>query len=207
MIKGRFLLTGGSPPFGDRGGAHNQRFRYELSFYILPLMKIERKPVLLLFVVLLLAGCRRDGKGCWQAFDPQGYDAPGLVLCDKTKAEAEAAYPLFWFYRAGEKKYCWQVQIAGQTSYAWDIPESMANKYVERNGAYQFTKFDCKNFCTLEWHEKHKSKVTNQFGPTLVFGETILSADSCSRLSVGKVVVIRETADSVITRTLVKKFP
>jgi hypothetical protein len=169
-----------------------------------------RKPkqLLLILILFLFSQCKKDGKGCWQAFDPAGYgDAPGLVLCDKTKAEAEAAYPEFWFYKAGEEKFCWKVQIGSRESYGWGVPKSMAEKYMQENGAFQFTKIDCGSFCALEWHEKHKSKITNQFGPTYIITENILSADSCSKLAVGKVVVVRETADSLITREVVKRFP
>ena len=158
-------------------------------------------------IVFLFSRCGKDGKGCWQAFDPQGGDAPGLVLCDKTKAEAEAAYPQYWFYKQGEKKFCWNVQLTGRTSYAWGIPASMAERYMQENGAYRFSKVDCSSFCTLEWHEKHKSKRTGLFGPTRLITETIQSADSCGKLSVGRVVVVSETTDSLITRELTKKFP
>lgn len=167
------------------------------------------KPKLFVFIFITFLGisCQKDGKGCWQAFDPLGYDALGLVLCDQTKAEAETAYPQFWFYNQGEKKYCWKVQIGGRIYYAWNIPESMAERQMQANGAYQFTKVNCNSFCTLEWHEKHKGKLTNQFGATRLFTETITSADSCSKLSVGMIVTVRETPDSLITKELVKKYP
>ncbi len=165
------------------------------------------KLIIAVCLILLFTSCRKDSKGCWQAFDPQGADAQGLILCDKTKAEAEAAYPLFWFYKSGEKKYCWKVQFSSNTSYRWGVPESMAERYMHENGAYRFTKTDCSSFCSIEWLEKHKSKTANQFGPTRFITETLLSADSCGKLSIGKVVVMRETADSLITRELVKKFP
>lgn len=165
------------------------------------------KLVFFLFLILFFTNCSKNKKGCWQAYNPQGYDEPGLIICDKTKAEAEAAYPQFWFYGSGESKYCWKVEIGGRTSYAWDIPMSMALRHMSENGAYVFTKVDCASFCTLEWHEKHKGKATNQFGPTRVITETILAADSCSKLTVGRVIVYRETNDSLITREVVKKFP
>ena len=128
-------------------------------------------------------------------------------MCDKTKAEAEAAWPIYWFYRSGEKKYCWHVLIGINDYYLWDVPESMVKKYMEVNGAYQFTKVDCKSFCYCQWQEKHKSKITGLFTPTLVITENFLSADTCSKLFVGKVVTIRETSDSLITRELVEKHP
>jgi len=168
---------------------------------------MKRKLILIVLIAFLFGSCGKDGKSCWQAFDPMGADAQGLIVCDKTKAEAEAMHPMFWFYRVGEKKYCWRVEIGSNTYNTWGVPESMAQRYMQENGAYKFTKIDCNSFCVVEWHEKRKSKITNQFGPVLVFVERQLSADSCSKLSVGRMVVVRETADSLITRELVKKFP
>jgi hypothetical protein len=116
-------------------------------------------------VILLFAGCRKDGKGCWQGYDPTGYKIPGLVVCGKTKAEAEAMHPRYWFYREGEKEYCWKLEIGTNVSYAYEMPESIAKMYTEFNGAYKFTKIDCKSFCICEWLERHKSKITGEFGP------------------------------------------
>jgi len=168
-------------------------------------MKIEL--IFLLGIMIPLSSCTKESKGCWQAFDPQGNNVPGLLLCDKTKAEAETAYPQYWFYRSGEEQFCWQVQIGTNSYRTWGVPESIAKRYMEENGAYHFTKIDCKSFCYCEWNEKHKSKFTGLFGPTLFISETLLSTDSCSKLSAGRVVVVRETTDSLITRELVKKFP
>lgn len=168
---------------------------------------MKLKLIFILVTIILFSSCRKDGKGCWQAFSPQGYDVTGLLLCDKTKAEAEEAWPQYWFYRIGEKKYCWQVQFGTNNYRTWEIPESMAKKTMEYNGAYQFTKIDCNSFCYCQWNEKHKSKITGLYGPTKLITETILSADSCSKLSVGRIVIIRETTDSLITRELTAKNP
>jgi len=168
---------------------------------------MKLKLILFVTTIILFSNCRKDSKDCWQAFDPQGYDAPGLVLCDKTKAEAEEAFPQYWFYKSGEKKYCWHVQIGINDYYTWDVPESMVKKYSEYNGAYHFTKVDCDAFCFCEWHEKRKSKITGLYSPTRFISETILSTDSCSKLFVGRVITISETADSLITRELVEKHP
>jgi hypothetical protein len=167
-------------------------------------MKLNFLP--LLTIVFLINSCTKDGKDCWQAFDKTGGDAPGLVICHKTKAEAEAMHPEFWFYKQGEAKYCWKVVTSNGTSYAWDIPESMAARMQEFWGI-NYTKIDCKTFCFLEWHEKHKSKITGFYGPTYIKQEYLFSMDSCSKLSIGKVVVLKETSDSLITRELVNKKP
>lgn len=167
-------------------------------------MKLKLLPVVC--IIALFSQCQKKDKGCWQAFDPLGYDA-GLVLCDQTKEEAEAAYPQFWFYRAGEAKYCWKVEIAGNTSYTPDVPESIAKRYMEEYGDYRFTKTGCNSFCHLQWLQKHQSKITGLFSPTRTISETLFSADSCSKLSVGRILTERETADSLITRELVSKSP
>jgi len=167
---------------------------------------IKLKHFLFFGTMAILISCRKDNKGCWQAFDKGGADVQGLIICNKTKAEAEAMRPEYWFYKEGETKYCWQIQTPNRTSYAWGIPESMATKMSEQSG-YVFTKKDCNSFCSCEWYEKHKSKITGQFGATLLVQEYLLSADTCSKLSVGKVVVVRETTDSLITRELAKKNP
>lgn len=158
----------------------------------------------LFIIVILSAGCRKDSKVCLQAFDPAGFDALGLVICDKTIAEAEAAYPQFWFYDVKEPKYCWRIQSPTYTSYARDITQSMAERTTKQFGL-QFSRVDCNTFCKLTWEEKHKSKITNQSGPVRIIPVTLVSADSCSKLNVGRVEVVRETADSLITRELVKK--
>lgn len=57
--------------------------------------------LLLVSILFVFSNCRKDGKACWQGFDPTGYDA--VLVCDKTKTEAEAAFPQYWFYKQGEK--------------------------------------------------------------------------------------------------------
>ena len=99
------------------------------------------------------------------------------------------------------------MQIGSSVYNTWGVPESMVQRYKEYNGAYQFTKINCNSFCVVEWLEKHKSKITNQYGPTILVVDRDLLADSCSKLFVGKLVVVRETTDSLITRELSKKFP
>jgi hypothetical protein len=116
-------------------------------------------------------------------------------------------HPNYWFYREGEKEYCWKVETGTSVYYTYEMPESIAKEYTALYSSYRFTKVDCNSFCRCEWHEKHKSKVTGLFGEVKLITETLLSADTCSKLSVGKIVVVRETSDSLITRELRKKVP
>ncbi|HXL56409.1 MAG TPA: hypothetical protein VN958_09140, partial [Chitinophagaceae bacterium] len=117
---------------------------------------MKPKPILFLLIILFFSYCSKDNKDCWQAFYPGGHDLEGLVVCDKTEAEAEAAYPEYWFYKQGEEKYCWQVEIGTRTYYTSGVPESMANKQMSINAAYHYTKINCESFCNCVWLEKHK---------------------------------------------------
>ena len=92
-------------------------------------MKTRSLTALFLFSVtfLLSATCNKNDdvpvvtNPCWQAFSPQGADVNGLLICDKTKAEAEAAWPQFWFYNSTETKYCWKGQWCGaHLAHHWD---------------------------------------------------------------------------------------
>jgi len=157
-------------------------------------------------LITLFAGCKKDHKACWQAFTFSGGNIPGLILCDKTRAEAEAAYPGMWFYNTNEKKYCWQLQTPqGNTYFVRQVPVSMTDR-MKTDYGFTFTKMDCNSFCTWTYHDKVKSKITNYYGPTRVSVHTYLG-DSCSQLYVGKVIVIKETTDSMYTREYVKVEP
>jgi hypothetical protein len=156
---------------------------------------------------IFLYSCKKDRVGCWQGYDPAGLKIQGLVVCKKTKSEAEAMYPRYWFYKEGEKEYCWRMEIGSNTYYVYEMPESITKKYMEYNGAYKFTKINCNSFCHVNWLEKHQSKTTGLFNPTKNIFETFLSADTCSKLNIGRIIVYRETADSLITREVWKKAP
>jgi hypothetical protein len=154
-------------------------------------------------LIPLLPGCKKDDEACWQGFTPSGADMPGLILCDKTLAEAQEAYPGMWFYNVNEKKYCWQFQTSqGNTAYARQVPVSMADK-LETQYGYTLTKVDCNSFCTWTYYDKVKSKSTNYYSPTRASVHTYFG-DSCSQLYVGKVITIKETTDSIYTREFVK---
>ena len=166
----------------------------------------------LISVTFLLSGtCNKNDdiplvtNPCWQAFSPLGADVNGLLICDKTKAEAEAAWPQYWFYNSTETKYCWRAQQgANPVFYAGNIPQSMADKMWASYG-YTYVKVDCNSFCNWQILEKHKSKITGLYKPTLLYYETLFP-DSCSKLFVGKIVTYRETTDSLITREFSKKM-
>lgn len=176
-------------------------------------MKIHGMKILIISATLFVIGCGKSGDStpapptnpCWQAFDPLGADVNGLQICNKTQAEAEATWPQYWFYNAGEAKYCWRAQQSGgPVFYAGNIPQSMADKMWALYG-YTYTKVDCSSFCKWQIIEKRKSKNTGLYVPNRLFVETLF-ADTCFKLFEGKIVMHQETIDSLITREFFKKL-
>jgi hypothetical protein len=170
-------------------------------------MKFFQNLFFIAAVIIPCISCSKNKKGCWQGFTPFS-NVQGLLVCDKTKAEAEAAFPQYWFYNASESKYCWKVETQqSPTFYIRYGPRSMVDKWRFYYGGYSFTKTDCNSFCIWNVvHEKHKSKVTGLYGPTYLKSETF-TTDTCSKLYTGRIIVIRETTDSIITREFVEKIP
>lgn len=72
--------------------------------------------------------------------------------------------------------------------------------------------FSCKKenqkTCRWELYLKSKSKITGFYQPTRRIVETYSgsTADTCSKLFVGKEVILRETTDSIITVIYNKEF-
>jgi hypothetical protein len=81
----------------------------------------------------------------------------------------------------------------------------MALKHLRQG--FTYIKIDCNSFCNCEWTEERKSKITGLYDLNRSVVETFLSADTCSKLYIGRIVVIRENTDSIITRKLIYKKP
>ncbi len=160
--------------------------------------------------LLLFGSCRKDGKGCWQGWDHIGaVDAAGYLACDKTKAQAEEQFGGIWVYRQGETKYCYRSTKGTEIIYWANVPESIKERYAAHSGAYgtNFTKIDCSSFCHCTWRERQQSKITGNYGPVIQYKETFTNADTCSTLFIGRIITVRETSDSLITRELIDKKP
>ena len=150
--------------------------------------------------------CKKDAvemKGCWDVYDPNGYEVIAVDRCDKTRTAVEIMYPDSWIYSAAEQKYCYRAELNGIKFYIYGVPQLVIDRHKQLNSAIIFTRLlDCSSYCTLVWWERHKSKITNEYKPIKMIKETIESKDSCSKLRSGHIVVIRETLDSIITREL-----
>ncbi|MEQ1553978.1 MAG: hypothetical protein ABL929_07365 [Ferruginibacter sp.] len=160
----------------------------------------------LLFLTCISGKCKKDKSECWIAFDPvYGGDAyDGTKVCNKTKAEAEALYPNYWFYSSNEPKYCFRLVNRGSVTYAGETAISMGDKLWTPLGV-TYTIIDC-SFCHWQLIEKRKSKITGFYNgnPRIIY-ETYFT-DTCTKLTVGKIVNYIETTDSLITREYKTKY-
>jgi hypothetical protein len=164
----------------------------------------------IIIFICLTVSCKKNKNECWIAFNnASGTDAlDGTQVCGGTQAEAEALNPNYWFYSSLEPKYCWRlIKVStGAVSYsANSLTTSIAQRYYVPAG-YAITSVDCNSYCTWEFLQKRRSKITGLFngGPRIMY-ETYVT-DTCSKLFVGKVVNYIETTDSLITREYSKKI-
>ncbi len=103
---------------------------------------------------------------------------------------------------AMKRNFCWKLtDLNGSILYARQIPASLINKFSDRYH-YNYSKIDCNSFCNWTIIEKSKSKVTGFYIPAREYRETF-----CNKLFVGRIIVYRETADSITTREFTKAEP
>lgn len=168
--------------------------------------------IVILLTCFVLVACQKelssikepDKKQCWFLINDQGFDQ--AEVCDKTRAEMDSAYiGLFFFYPATDPRFCWKIQqpaskdifLRNKAQYAIEIAFPAALSYT-------VTKINCDSFCNWVYQDKRKNKHTGVFRFGIETIETFLP-DSCSKISVGQEVVIRETEDSVYTRKFIRK--
>lgn len=77
---------------------------------------------------------------------------------------------------------------------------------MKPNSRYTYFKIGCNSFCRWQWHEKAKHKGTGLYSPTRA-GTEVYMADSCSKIFLGRVIIVRETVDSAYTRKFVSQEP
>ncbi len=161
----------------------------------------------LVLIVFFVSCSKENKKTCWVLVDYSGLVLNNANVCDKTEAEMHAEYDSrFWFYNSQETVYCWKIIWNNSTPfYVTNLPQSIMLKLFPSNLAYSYTTVDCNSFCNWQILEKRKSKITGLFTPSYRYNETYF-ADSCTKLFEGRIVVYRETTDSIITREFQKKF-
>jgi hypothetical protein len=149
----------------------------------------------------LQSACNKESQKqyCWKAYDLNGNIVADSTLCGKTKAEVEAEFLQFKFFRQYEETFCWQDKNEqGSDTYIRHFSPSLMEWFYP-SGAYSYSKADCNSFCIWKWLQITQSKTTGLFNQTRIFIETY-AADSCAKLFEGRRIIIREKADSIIYR-------
>jgi hypothetical protein len=159
------------------------------------------KKILLSLLLLYALSCNKNKEYCWQVYDALGN--PISIVCNKTEAEIEAQYKPY-YDRADAKKYCWKIQYGnGTIVYPENFTEKMAGIYFA--GAVSKEKFTC-GYCQ-KWisREKDLYKPTGNFIYQSVKAE-VYCGDTCSTLFPGRVIILRNTPDSLITVEFIQKL-
>lgn len=157
---------------------------------------------LLFGLLVLLISCRKNKEHCWQTYDALGN--PMAVVCGKTESEIQALYGPF-YDRADAKKFCWKINYSnGTIGYIENVSEKMASYWSGTNGS-SLEKVVCGYCQRWSTREKDVLKSTGQFSFKQIEVRTYCG-DTCSKLFAGKLVLLRETADSIIYHEFLQKL-
>ena len=150
--------------------------------------------------VILLCNCSKYKTHCWDVYDALGNQI--AIVCGKTEDEISAQYGPY-YDRSDAPKYCWTIQLqSGNISYVENLSEKIINIYVV---AVSKQKVPC-GYCQKWSHrEKDLHKATGNFVYQQVRIEQYCG-DTCTKLFVGKIVIIRDTPDSLITVEFLQKL-
>ena len=157
------------------------------------------KRILFFASVLMLFACKKNKEHCWQVYDRSG-NAMG-VECDKTESEIQAKYGQY-YERADAPKYCW-IYTSGNGTINYS--ENITEKYVALFMNNTMEKVAC-GYCQ-QWNTRQKIMLKPS-GVYFLGGSQVQQycGDTCSTLYAGKLVVIRENADSVIYRQFLEQY-
>jgi hypothetical protein len=153
------------------------------------------------FILVLLFACKKNKEHCWQVYDSLGNEMG--IVCGKTESEIQNLYGPF-YDRINATKYCWKIQYAnGSVSYPENITEKMADVFFQ--GASIREKIVC-GYCQ-KWtsREKGLKKSTGNFAYSSVRAE-VYCGDTCKTLFAGRIVILRDTPDSLITVEFLQKL-
>ena len=125
------------------------------------------------------------------------------IVCDKTESEIQALYGPF-YDRADAKKFCWKINYSnGTTGYLENLSEKMAAYWYGINGS-SIEKVICGYCQRWQTREKDVIKSTGQFSFKQIEVK-MYCGDTCSKLFPGKLVLLRETTDSIIYHEFMQK--
>jgi len=155
----------------------------------------------LFFLLLLFVSCKKDREHCWDVFDALGNQI--AKVCGKTETEISAEYGKY-YDRSDAKKYCWKAQYqSGGIVYAENLSEKMAGIFIQ--GAVSLEKVTC-GYCQ-KWMSRQKElyKPTGNFKYQSIKVEQYCG-DTCKTLFPGRIILLRETPDSLITVEFLQKL-
>jgi hypothetical protein len=159
------------------------------------------RKALLFILVLSLPACKKNKEYCWQVYDTLGNEMG--IVCGKTESEIQALYGPF-YDRTDARKYCWKIQNPdGTVFYPENITEKMAGFFFQT--ALIRKKITC-GYCQ-KWSSREKGlqKSTGYFTYKPIRVE-YYCGDTCNTLFPGRIIILRETPDSLITVEFLQKL-
>ena len=146
-------------------------------------------------IVFMGSSCKKDSEEeyCWQLMDALGN--PINTVCNKTESEMQAAYPNpCTHYRLGTA-YCWYID---GSIFVKDKTEDYINRYKQCYGNVNAVKVAC-DYCE-KWYtrQKHTYKPNNTFFYSPIENKQYCG-DTAQTLFQGREIILRETADSLVT--------
>lgn len=160
------------------------------------------KRILLFAFVSMLFACKKNKEHCWQLYDASANEMG--IVCDKTESEIQEKYGQY-YDRSDAPKFCWMYTSGtGATSYLENITEKYVALFFNSNGA-GMEKVAC-GYCQ-RWNTRQKIMLKPS-GLSSYEREKVQQycGDTCSTLYAGRLVVVRETADSIIYNEFLKRY-
>ena len=161
-----------------------------------------KRVLLFLMLSLFFLTCKKESTYCWEI-----YDAAGQALnqvCGKTESEIKSEYPGVLYDRTDAPKFCWTIiTSSGDTTYTTAMSENFVNYFYTKNGSAS-SKIDCSTCQT--WFIRNKDLIKSSGG--YYYGaetRTYLCGDTTSTLFAGRMILIKETADTTYYTEFVQK--
>jgi hypothetical protein len=161
-----------------------------------------KKVLLLSMLSLFCLTCKKESTCCWEI-----YDAAGLALkqvCGKTESEIQSEYPGVLVDRTDAPKFCWKVMTSsGDTTYTTAITENFFTYFYTKIGAIG-SKIDCST--CQSWFIREKDLIKSTGGYYYGIQNSVyLCGDKTSTLFAGRMILIKETADTTYYTEFVQK--
>jgi hypothetical protein len=161
------------------------------------------KSIFLAFIALyFFCSCKKSQTYCWQIYDNSGFAIK--QVCGKTESEIKSEYPGVLYDRTDAPKFCWIIiTSSGDTTYTTAMSENFVNYFYTKNSSIA-SKIDCST--CQGWFTRDKDLIKNTgeyyYG---VENSVYLCGDTTSTLFAGRMILIKETADTTYYTEFVQK--